>query len=291
MSTLNGLWGAGALIPATVVAPMLARPSLTCERPCGARSSARAPRVISAGTVVRSTQRLAEQLGRPGQRLGGPGHGGGRGHGLGSGVEQDRGDVHARDPVDERVVGLGDQREAPAGHALHEPDLPQRLGAVEPLGEEPPGEPLERLLIGRPGQGRVAYVVARVEMRIIGPHRPALIEGNVGQPLAVARHQVQAAEHVVDQLLRSRRFALEHHHRGHVHVRGRVVLQVQEGGVQRGQAVGVGHMVDCRCCSASRQRLVANADRTACRRGYVARGRRGALARPRRLMLAASPFG
>ena len=38
--------------------------------------------------------------------------------------------------VDERVVRLADQREAVALEALHEPHLPQRLGAVELLGED-----------------------------------------------------------------------------------------------------------------------------------------------------------
>ena len=179
-------------------------------------------------------QRLAEELRRTGQRLGGPRRRpAGRDRGVGDGVEQDRGDVHARDSVHEGVVGLCDQREASTGHALHQPYLPQRLGAVEPLGEQPSGEPLERGVVGRSRKRRVADVVARVEVRIVGPHRPALPEGDVREPLAVARHEVQAAEHMVDQLLRRGRLALEHHHRRHVHVRGRVVLEVQKRRVQR----------------------------------------------------------
>ena len=217
--------------------------SLTCGATLrGARSSARAPRPISAGTVARSSSASPSSLAEPGSGLAVHGVAGrdvaGR---LGCGVEQDGRDVHAGDPVDERVVGLGDQREAPARHALHEPDLPQRLGAVQALGEEPTGELLQRRLIRRPRQRGVADVVARVEVRVVGPHRPALAERDVGQPLAVARHQVQPAEHVIDQLLRRRRLALEDHHRRDVHVRGRVVLEMQERRVQRGQAVGVGH--------------------------------------------------
>ena len=162
-------------------------------------------------------------------------------HGLGRGVEQHSGYVHPGDPIDQRVVGLGDQREAPPRHPLDQPDLPQRLGAVQALGEEPPGEPLERGLVARPRQRGVADVVVGVEVGIVGPHRAPLIERHVRQALAVARHEVQAALHVLDELLRRRRAALEDHHRRHVHVRGGVILQVQEGGIEAGEAVGVCH--------------------------------------------------
>ncbi len=256
MSTLNGLGGAGALMPASAVAPMLAMPSFSWDAARrGARSSARAPRPISPGTVVRSNSASPSSFADPGSGRAVQGTGGTPGgHRLGGGVEQHGGDVHPGDPVDERVVGLRDQREAFPGHALHQPDLPQRLGAVQALGEQPSGELLERGVVGRARQRGVADVVARVEVRVVGPHRPALPERHVGEALAVARHQVQAAEDVIDELLRRRRLALEHHHRRHVHVRGRVVLQVQEGRVQRGQAVGVGHSLDCRGFGLPRQR-------------------------------------
>jgi hypothetical protein len=200
-------------------------------------------------------QRLAEQLGLTRQRLGDPRRRrpGGTG-GFGGGVEQDGRDVHTGDPVHERVMGLGDQREPPARHALHEPDLPQRLGAVQALGEQPSGELLERGLIRRTRQRGVTDVVARVEMRIVRPQRSPLAERHIGQTLAIARHQVQAAEHMVGQLPRRRRNTLEHHHQRDMHVRGRVVLQMQERGIEGGQAVGIGHCGDCRCSGASRQR-------------------------------------
>ena len=157
------------------------------------------------------------------------------------GVEQHGGDVHPGDPVHQRVVGLGDQREPPPRHALHQPDLPQRLGAVQALGEEPPGEPLECRVVAGPRQRGVADVVVGVEVGIVGPHRTALVERHIRQALAVARHEVQAALHVLDELLRRRRAAFEDHHRRHVHVRSGVILQVQEGGVEAGETVGVCH--------------------------------------------------
>ena len=161
--------------------------------------------------------------------------------GLRSGVEQDCGDVNARDPVDESVVGLGDQRKAPAGQVLHEPDLPEGLGAIEALREEAAGELLERSFICRPREGRVADVVVRVEARVVGPHGSALVGRHEGKSLTVARHQVQATEHMVDQFLLGWRLTCEDHHQRDVHVRGRVVLQVQERGIQRGQTVWVRH--------------------------------------------------
>ena len=102
-------------------------------------------------------QSLAEQLGRSRQWPGGPGRRWARSSDrLCCGVEQDGGDVHAGDPVDERVVGLRDQGEAPACHALHKPDLPERLGSIQALGEEAPGQLLERGLVSRSRQGRMA---------------------------------------------------------------------------------------------------------------------------------------
>jgi hypothetical protein len=61
-----------------------------------------------------------------------------RGHGPE--VEQHGREVDARDAVDERVMGLGDEREAVALDALHEPHLPERLGAVERLRMHAGGE-------------------------------------------------------------------------------------------------------------------------------------------------------
>ena len=115
------------------------------------------------------------------------------------------------------------------------------LCAVQALREQPPGEPLQRGVVGRLRQRGVADVVVGVEVRVVGPHRPALAERDVGEPLAVARHEVQARLDVLDELRVRRRRALEDHHRRDVHVRGRVVLEVQERRVQRGQAVRVGH--------------------------------------------------
>ena len=206
MSTLSGVWGAGAPIPGSAVAPMLARPSRTRRTRAArvTRERAGAARHL-AGHRGALEQRLAEQLrltraaasrstARADARAAAR---------LGRGVEQNRRDVHAGDPIHERVVGLGDQREATARHAVHQPDLPQRLGAIQALGEEPPRQALERRLVFGLGQRRVADVVAEIEVGVVRPHRPALAEGHVHKSLAIARHQVQAAEDVIHELLRA----------------------------------------------------------------------------------------
>ena len=77
MSTLNGLGGAGALMPARVVAPTLTTLSFTCATALrGARSSARVPRPISAGTVARSISASPSNLAEPGSGLAVHGAGG-----------------------------------------------------------------------------------------------------------------------------------------------------------------------------------------------------------------------
>ena len=112
-------------------------------------------------------------------------------------------DVDARDAVDERVVGLGDEREAAVREALDHPHLPQRLGAVELLGEDPPGQQQQLLLGARVRQRGLAHVVLEVEARVVDPQRPAGPGRRHRQLLAVARHEVQAPAQRVQDLGRT----------------------------------------------------------------------------------------
>ena len=89
-------------------------------------------------------------------------------------VEEDGGDVDAGDAVDERVVALADDREAVAVEPLDQPQLPERLGAVELLGEDPRREVAQLLLGARRRQRGVAHVVVEVEEGVVDPDRPAL---------------------------------------------------------------------------------------------------------------------
>jgi hypothetical protein len=171
---------------------------------------------------------------------------GGRRLGLGRvglEVEQHGRDVHARDAVDERVVGLGDQREAVLADAVDQPQLPQRLRAVQPLGEDPPRQAAQLLLARRLRQRRVAHVVVGVEVRVVDPDGAALHERRPGELLAVARHQVQALLELGHEFLVGRRLALEDQHGSDVHVRA-AALEGQEGRVESAQPVGIRHAPD-----------------------------------------------
>ena len=124
-------------------------------------------------------------------------------------------------------MGLAQQREPAAVQALDEPQLPQRAVAIKRLGEDPAGQSLEVALGAGARQRRVAHVIGQVEVRVVDPDRPALVEGHERQPLPVAWNQMQPQADLVDQLGVRGRLALEHHAAGHVHVRG-VPLEMQE---------------------------------------------------------------
>ena len=158
--------------------------------------------------------------------------------GYGSGVEQHGGEVDAGDAVDERVVRLGDEREAVALEALDEPHLPQRLGAVERLRVDPRGERAQlRLRAGRRQRG-VAHVVLEVEAGVVDPQRTAGLDGREGELLAEARDEVEPRADVVREVVVGGRRSLEDHHRADVHVRDRPFLG-HERRVDGGQAISV----------------------------------------------------
>ena len=86
----------------------------------------------------------------------------------------------------------------------------------------------------------MADVVARVEVRVVDPHGPALHERREGQLLAVARHEREAALELRDEVLVGRCRALEEQDRSDVHVRASL-LEREERGVEAAQPVGVRH--------------------------------------------------
>ncbi len=79
-----------------------------------------------------------------------------------------------------------------------------------------------------------------VEVRVIDPHRSPLVERNEREPLAVARHEMQPPDDLLDELLVDRRGAVKDHAAGHVHVR-RVPLEMQEGAIEPSQPVRIRH--------------------------------------------------
>jgi hypothetical protein len=151
-------------------------------------------------------------------------------------IEDDLGDVDAGDAVDERVMGLADEGEAALLQALDHPDLPQRLRAIELLGEDAPGEAQELILGAGLRQRRVTHVVLDREARVVDPERAAGAGGRDRQLLAIAGHEVQPRAQGIEELRVQRRWALEERHTSDVHVRRRPLL-VQEGRVDSRQPV------------------------------------------------------
>ena len=81
-------------------------------------------------------------------------------------------------------------------------------------------------------------MVGEVEVGVVDPERPAGLDRREGELLAEARHQVQPAADVVEEVVVDRRRALEDQDRADVHVRVRALVR-QERGVDRGQSVHV----------------------------------------------------
>jgi len=87
-------------------------------------------------------------------------------------------------------VGLVDERKAVVLEPVHEPDLPQRLGAVQALGEDPAREQAQLLEASRLGQGRDADVVIEVEPWIVDPQGTPQLQPRERELLAVAGDEV-----------------------------------------------------------------------------------------------------
>ena len=156
--------------------------------------------------------------------------------GVGTQVHDHGQQVGPRHPVDQGVVRLGQHGPAAVLEALDDPDLPERLGAVELLRHDPPDQLAQLALAPGGGQRGVAQVVLDVEVGVVHPDRPPQLEGDEADLLAVAGDEVELGlDHGHDVGVRRRR-ALEDRHRGDVHV-GHVVLDVEERRVQGAQAV------------------------------------------------------
>ena len=239
ISTFSGVGGAG-FRPAQTISPT---PSAATRASSSARSGVRSAAIAFAVTdsdaFAIPAAPARQQVERVGVGLGDP-----RvevlvdRRRLGTEVEQHRREVDARDAVDHRVVGLRQQAEAAVVEALDEPHLPQRLGAVELLGEHARAEVHELLVAARRGQRGVAHVVLEVEVGVVGPQRAARVGGREHEPLAVARHHVQAAADRVEEVVVARDRPLGDDERADVHVRHGSLL-VQERRVDRGQPVEV----------------------------------------------------
>src|SRR4051795_12104455 len=100
---------------------------------------------------------------------------------------------------------LREDRRAPALEALDEPQLPQRLRAIEALGEQPPDQTPELLGAARRGQRGVAHVVVEVERWVVDPALATEAERRRGELLAVPGNERQPRAHVLAQVHEVRR--------------------------------------------------------------------------------------
>ena len=152
------------------LADALERRARRARAPARARARPRAPSARARRRRARSPAApTATSSSVPG--VGAGRHGGTPAAGRGplSQVEDDGREVDAADPVDEGVMGLEDQREAPVVEAFDEPQLPQRPAAVE-RGREDAREQLEQL--ARAPRARAARRGGRGSRAGSGRRRP-----------------------------------------------------------------------------------------------------------------------
>ena len=271
IGTLSGVSGAGFRPGPRDLGHALDRLARGVQRRCRPRRGAEraaGERRTAARTSPRTPRAASEAaLGSGWGAHGSPSCGSGRRHRLE--VEQHGREVDAGDAVDERVVRLGDQREAAVVEPLDEPQLPQRLRAVELLRVDARGQRAQLLLAAGARERGVAQVVLEVEARVVDPQRPAGLERRHRELLPVARDEVQPAADVVGEVREGRRRALEDHHGADVHVRVRPFLG-EEGRVHRGEPIAVRLRHVFSLPNRSRESVVAQTQR--CREACDHRG-------------------
>gem|GEM_PF-6455865 len=75
-------------------------------------------------------------------------------------------------------MNLGDDRPLLLGQARHHPQFPERLAAVEPLGEASADERIERVAAGPFGKRCVSNMEVDAEVWIVDPDRTFDVERN-----------------------------------------------------------------------------------------------------------------
>ncbi len=77
-------------------------------------------------------------------------------------------------------------------HPIDDVHLPQRFGAVELTAADITHEPAQLLHTAGRGHGGMAYVVLDVECGVVDPIGVAQTEGNLDEPAAEDRGQLQS---------------------------------------------------------------------------------------------------
>ncbi len=111
-------------------------------------------------------------------------------------VEEHGGQFDACQPVGNRVVEHLEQTDAAALEPVDQPEVPERVAAVERERHEVRAELQQLGVVARFGQCRLVHVVGDVELVVVHPHRGGLADQREPYPLAQLRHEVQAARHL-----------------------------------------------------------------------------------------------
>ena len=165
-------------------------------------------------------------------------------------------------PIDNAGVSLGHDRKAIPVHSLHDPELPERLLAIELLRHDARGETLQLRLVPRTRQARMPDVVVEAEMIIVDPHW-RVFKGHARESLAIARRSMELRSRVrpnpldVDAALqRAQRTRIEHQHRAHVGVGRSAILCERKGRCLAEPVVPGAHPLLCSFgCSRCKPRL------------------------------------
>ena len=229
-----------------------------------ARAAERAQRLERLERVARALRERFEQQPRGARRVRWPRRLLERRRGLGLGraasaVEQHAQQVAVVLAVDERLVALGDQREAIAAQALDQPQLPQRAVALQPRREHAPGELRELALTARARQRGAAQLVLERERGRRRPQRAPLAQRHRLHAAAVAGHEREARAHVRRELAEARRRAVEDQHPARVQRHAAALLELEQGCVGWAEAVSIAHVGRLASCTAYEARLCLSA--------------------------------
>ena len=134
------------------------------------------------------------------------------------------------------MVRLADDGEARFSQPFDQPHLPKRLVPIERLREQAADQLLQLGFSARRRQSGVAHVVLEVELGLVDPDRPALLERNEHHALPVARDLLQPRLDQREEVPIRRRWALENGHRADVHM-GAAILDFQEQRIEGAEAL------------------------------------------------------
>ncbi len=158
------------------------------------------------------------------------------GDGRGRRVHDHRQQVGPRHPVDHGVMGLGEQGPAPSSRPSTIQISHSGLDRSSCWAMTRPTRRAQLGLAPGRGQGGVAEVVVDVEVLVVHPHRPAQVERDEADHLAVAGNERKLARDHVHDVGVARSRPLEDPDGGDVHM-AHVVLDMQERRIEWAQPV------------------------------------------------------